>query len=66
MIETILWIIVALLFMVMLFFFGMIIYYQIQLGKIRKITKEVDIVSASYYEIIDALDKIRKTLDKIK
>jgi sensor domain CHASE-containing protein len=62
-IEIILWWIVAALFMVMLFFFGFVLYYQFQLNKIRDITKEINICSATYYEIIEALDKIKKTVD---
>jgi len=66
MITEILWIVVAILFMVMLVFVGFVVYYQFQISKIRKITKEIDVVSATYYEILEALNEIKKAVNKIK
>jgi len=64
MIETILWIIVAILFMVATFFFGALVYFTIQHYRIIGLKKEIQSIS----DLLSVIEKqltgiIRKTKD---
>lgn len=58
-IDGLVWGLVAILFMVMLFFFGITIYYQIQLLKIYRISEQIKIINSQLSEIGEQLKEIK-------
>ena len=57
--DIFLWGVVAALFMVMLFFFGVIIYYQFQAMKIHNIGEQIKILNDQLLSIKNQLKEIK-------
>jgi hypothetical protein len=59
MIDILIWGLVAILFMIMVFFFGIVIYYQFQILKLHNISKQIKLLNNQLLSIKNQLKEIK-------
>ena len=59
MINILIWGLVAILFMIMVFFFGIVIYYQFQILKLHNISKQIKLLNNQLLSIKNQLKEIK-------
>jgi hypothetical protein len=59
MIDILVWGLVAILFMIMVFFFGIVIYYQVQILKLHNISKQIKLLNNQLLSIKNQLKEIK-------